>query len=446
MSQPPLMSKSLSQKLTLQDLCNQYDGKYVVCRLPHTTTWTKALVITTIPPRKQDGDWEFVLFTQEDNWRHVLRAKPKKKTADDDVSITFDHIRIWTSEDNLDELNAQQSDLEVIQNAEQHDKRGRLVHGTRFDNHQTEFFTQQYEKAVASLRKSLQSILFDYVKDERKEQERLLAEGKIRKKRCNDRLRFDLQRQTRIGAIEKQLVELGGNTGRWSIAEHDSFIKVWLRMRHPPRKSYGERVVLTKQPLLPTDPEGPSSSSVDAVVIPPSQQERKDTSVEVTADQSDGSAEHLEKKMQPEEQVDLWSHPPQPSINVNEGTTIAAEDINDTVVVDGDDDNAIKQDLLSTNAIQPPVSTTKPTESVPPILLDPPIIFTISKSQRSLLLRNLPVNCPGKSLVEFNEHIDWYLQYLGLTVEKKKLMLWWEKDESPERTTASSPGDASLIV
>lgn len=445
MSQPqPMMSKSLSQKLTLQDLCNQYDGKYVVCRLLHTTaTWTKALVITTIPPRKQDGDWEFVVFTQEDNWRHVLRAKPKKKTTDD-VSITFDHIRIWTSEDNLDELNMQQSDLEVIKNAEQHHPRGRLVTGTRFDTHQTEFFTQQYEKAVASLRKSLQSILFDYVKDERKEAERLLAEGKIRKKRCNDRLRFDLQRQTRIGAIEKQLVELGGNTGRWSNAEHDSFIKVWLRMRRPPQKSYGERAVLTKQPQLPTDPPGPLSSSVDAsaeVIAEPS----------LRLDQSEDNAEHIEKNMQPEKQVvgmnekDLWSHPPpQPSSTVvKEGTTITADDVTDTVMVDGDDKKAIKQEILSTtNDIQPPVSSTKPTESVQPILLDPPILFTISKSQRSLLLRNLPVNCPGKSLVEFNEHIDWYLQYLGLTVEKKKLMLWWEKDESPERTTtALSPGD-----
>ena len=440
MSQPPTVSdKGPSPTPTLHDLCNQYDGQHVICRLPHTvTTWTKALVITTIPPRKQDADWEFVLFTQEDNWRHVLRAKPKNT---DDGSIKFDHIRVWTPEDNLDELNAKQSDLEVIQSAGGH-KPGRLINGTRFDNHQTDFFTQQYEKAVASLRKSLQSILFDYVKDERKEAERLLAEGKIRKKRCHDRLRFDLQRQTRIGAIEKQLVELGGATGRWSIAEHDAFIKVWLRMRHPPRKSYGVLPVadvLPTQQLPPVVSTVPSSSSIDAAVLS-SQPESNDKAVELTTETT-LDQEHLVKQTQPEEKdeiADLWSHPQYPA--AKEGTT-TNDDATDKVVVNNEDSNTIQQEKHSTIAAQPSIPSTKPVESVP-ILLDPPILFTISKSQRSLLLRNLPVNCPGKSLTQFDEHIDWYLQYLGLTVEKKKLMLWWEKEESPERTTVSSPGIA----
>ena len=460
--QQPTVSKGLLSPPTptLQDLCNQYDGQYVICRLPHTTTtWTKALVITTIPPRIQEAEWEFVLFTQEDNWRHVLKAKPKKKTSEDGSTImVFDHIRVWTPEDNLDELNAQQSDLEVIQSAKQHDKRGRLVPGTRFDNSQTEFFTQQYEKAVASLRKSLQVILFDYVKDERKEAERLLAEGKIRKKRCNDRLRFDLQRQTRIGAIEKQLVELGGATGRWSNAEHDAFIKVWLRMRHPPRKSYGVMpvtTVLPKQQLVSTDTAVPLSSSVDTKVLT-SLTESKDQAVEITTetmlvpDQSDcdSSAEHIEKKAQPEENegiiADLWSHPQSPAVKVGTSTK---DNANDKVVVDGEENNTTEQGMLSTGAAQPSVPSAKPVVSVP-VLLDPPILFTISKSQRSLLLRNLPVNCPGKSLAEFDEHIDWYLQYLGLTVEKKKLMLWWEKDEDAHEKTTTCPslGNVCMIT
>ena len=57
-----------------------------------------------------------------------------------------------------------------------------------------------------------------------------LAEVKGRKEASERRLNDELERQAKIGAIDKQLVILGGRTGGWDSRDHDAFIRVWTQV------------------------------------------------------------------------------------------------------------------------------------------------------------------------------------------------------------------------
>jgi len=158
---PLLPTKKGPLMFTLQELASKWDGQRVICRFDNTPMqWTKGLVITTIPPKYAHQEWEFVVYTEEDNWRHILKTKATGP------GNTFERIQEWTSDADLELLNAQLSDADVIRSNARFEHGGGASRRPRRHDRRTEFIAEQYDKAVSSLRKSLQvSLLLPVVAD-----------------------------------------------------------------------------------------------------------------------------------------------------------------------------------------------------------------------------------------------------------------------------------------
>lgn len=65
----------------------------------------------------------------------------------------------------------------------------------------------------------------------------------------------------------------------------------------------------------------------------------------------------------------------------------------------------------------------------------------LSPSQRSMILRKINICALGKPQVEMEEHLNWYLQYMYLTLYKKKLVNEWKKDSA----TAESKRNEAVL-
>jgi hypothetical protein len=58
----------------------------------------------------------------------------------------------------------------------------------------------------------------------------------LKKKQAADRLKRDLERQTKIGALDAQIATLGGRSGGWDYRDHDVFIRAWTQAACAPEE------------------------------------------------------------------------------------------------------------------------------------------------------------------------------------------------------------------
>ena len=71
-------------------------------------------------------------------------------------------------------------------------------------------------------------------------------------------------------------------------------------------------------------------------------------------------------------------------------------------------------------------------------------VLVITKAQHQALLRKLPIAVPGKTNEDFIDHILWYLMFLSMNSEKKKLVLKW-KDEKMEQEKVEEEAMAKSV-
>jgi len=74
------------------------------------------------------------------------------------------------------------------------------------------------------------------------------------RKTVQARYEKDLDRQAKIGALDRQLAAIGGRTGGWDNTEHDIFLKIWTQtISNPPEYTTREQNLLIRRacPMLP---------------------------------------------------------------------------------------------------------------------------------------------------------------------------------------------------
>ena len=214
----------------------------------------------------------------------------------------------------------------------------------------------------------------------RPEEAERIAEVKQRQEVSEQRLTDELERLAKIGAIDKQITTSGGRTGGWDSRDHDAFIRVWTQTGCAP--------------TIRPPPQIISHSSQD--VASSSSSPRK-------------------------------GGPKSPSRNQQSMMVVGNNGNHETIHEQGEDEKKQQQqqgDIHNKGGEIP--------------------VLVITKAQHQALLRKLPIAVPGKTNEDFIDHILWYLMFLSLNTEKKKLVLKW-KDEKLEQEKAEEEAMAKSV-
>ena len=93
---PDLYKYQSGRPFTLPNLVGPWDGKQVWCIIdPSNGIWRQATVLATAPPDPnfdkdaRTSEWNFILDTKHDNWRHLYTQKPS-----DETYLAFDGIQV----------------------------------------------------------------------------------------------------------------------------------------------------------------------------------------------------------------------------------------------------------------------------------------------------------------------------------------------------------------
>lgn len=88
---PDLYKYSADRPYLIDSLSSPWDGKQVWAIIDESGMWRQATVLAVCPPEEKEkmGQWEFLLDTKHDSWRHIVRSKPT-----DGIFLSFDGIQV----------------------------------------------------------------------------------------------------------------------------------------------------------------------------------------------------------------------------------------------------------------------------------------------------------------------------------------------------------------
>jgi len=197
-----------------------------------------------------------------------------------------------------------------------------------------------------------------------------VADMKQKKIASDKRFNLELERQAKIGSIDKQLISMGGRTGGWDYRDQDAFIKVWTQAGC--------------SPVMIHDKSSGSNRDDNE-----NNEYKRETN-------------HAEEKGY--------------EINNNHFEDDADEESH-IVSRDGDLAESKSHQINPENKAKIKIDDVQMEK------------LALPKGQIAGLLRRLPVAVPGKSHEELEEHITWYLKLLTLTAAKKRLLLNWKEEK-----------------
>jgi len=230
-----------------------------------------------------------------------------------------------------------------------------------------------------------------------------LAEVKGRKEASERRLTDELERQAKIGAIDKQLVTLGGRTGGWDSRDHDAFIRVWTQVGCAPAVRPPPQITNHLAAAASSSSGGARGGGIRS---PPKSPQRDGMAVVGNALGGGGAGSSSS------------------SSGGGHGGGDNGHDRDADAAPPGDDDDnddAPRGSPERKQQAQAPAQGDTKVDEMP--------VLVISRGHHSALIKRLPVAVPGKTADDFEDHILWYLTYLSLNAEKKKLLARWKEEK-----------------